>query len=224
MFTYRYGAAGKWLHLFPEGGIWQNKDYSLGGRSNDKESKLGKLKWGVGKLIAHSPNRPILIPMYHYGMETIVPQDTSPQKRVLTSYPVPGHHVKVVVGPEIEYQDLIQDYEHQHGPLWKYNSKRRSRTSAAIHGHGDNVIPSINTMWSLLRGINTTAGPAPTADTTGPSEEDTCDIDDVDTYLWREEATVAEKELYQKITSRIESSLTQLNLKNKPPQVEVSSV
>ena len=41
---YRYCAAGKWLHLFPEGGIWQNKDYSLGGRSNDKVSKIGKLK------------------------------------------------------------------------------------------------------------------------------------------------------------------------------------
>ena len=34
-------------------GVWQ-LDY-LGGRLNGREKELGKLKWGVGKIIAHSP-------------------------------------------------------------------------------------------------------------------------------------------------------------------------
>ena len=79
---YRYSAAGRWLHVFPEGGIWQNK-YTLGGRFRDgRDRKIGQLKWGIGKLIAHSPVIPIVIPFYHYGMETILPQD--PETKILT--------------------------------------------------------------------------------------------------------------------------------------------
>ena len=29
----------------------------------------GKLKWGVGKLIAHAPRRPIVIPFFHSGKD-----------------------------------------------------------------------------------------------------------------------------------------------------------
>ena len=34
----------------------------------------GKLKWGVGKLIAHCPTTPIVIPFYHFGTENTYPQ------------------------------------------------------------------------------------------------------------------------------------------------------
>lgn len=39
----------------------------LGGRSGPEAEQLGRLKWGVGKLIARSPKRPIVIPIYHIG-------------------------------------------------------------------------------------------------------------------------------------------------------------
>ena len=38
-------------------------------------SPKGKLKWGVGKLIAHAPITPRVIPFAHCGMEKLLPQD-----------------------------------------------------------------------------------------------------------------------------------------------------
>ena len=38
-------------------------------------SPSGKLKWGVGKLIAHAPTPPVVIPFSHVGMEKLLPQD-----------------------------------------------------------------------------------------------------------------------------------------------------
>lgn len=31
---------------------------------------MGRLKWGVGKLIARAPHRPIVVPIYHIGTLT----------------------------------------------------------------------------------------------------------------------------------------------------------
>ena len=63
---------GEWCHVFPEGGIWQTD--TLGGRSNGREAEVGKLKWGVGKLIAHAPVTPLVRPFFFMGTETAYPQ------------------------------------------------------------------------------------------------------------------------------------------------------
>lgn len=186
----KYGAAGRWLHLFPEGGIFQNTDYSLGGRNVDEnKSKIGKLKWGIGKLIAHSPNKPVVVPLYHYGMETIMPQDNSPQKKLLTVLPIPGHDVKVIFGPEIEYEDLIRDYETIHGPLWRYSSNAGTSNSRSV----------------FMKLYDSLFNEAPVMHDSFTAEND----------RWREEASDAEKVLYSQITSRIETALTELNSKGK---------
>jgi len=41
-----------------------------------KKINKGKLKWGVGKLIAHCPQKPIVIPFCHFGTENTYPQDS----------------------------------------------------------------------------------------------------------------------------------------------------
>ena len=76
---------GEWCHIFPEGGTWQ--DNELGGRGRDYsfsperiDLTKSKLKWGVGKLIAHAPIRPRVIPFAHVGMETILPKNRTTGK------------------------------------------------------------------------------------------------------------------------------------------------
>ena len=111
-------AAGEWCHIFPEGGIWQRNE--LGGRENGTENQFGRFKWGVGKLIAHSPQRPRVIPFFHHGMETVLPQDPL-TKVLLTKYPIPGQKVHVIFGKEIVFDDLIAEHEALYGPLWTYS-------------------------------------------------------------------------------------------------------
>lgn len=43
----------------------------LGGRLSEKAEEIGRLKWGVGKLIADAKVTPIVIPIYHTGMQQV---------------------------------------------------------------------------------------------------------------------------------------------------------
>ena len=94
---------------------------TLGGRENGRERELGSLKWGVGKLVAHAPKRPIVVPFFHMGMESVMPQDPV-SRRVLTTLPRPGHNVRVLFGEAITFDDLIEEHEARHGKLWKYRA------------------------------------------------------------------------------------------------------
>ena len=128
-------------HLFystnNKGGIFYLE--SLGGRSNGREMEIGKLKWGVGKLIAHAPKPPIVIPFYHSGTDAILPPNPKTMK-VDNYIPKIGHDVRVRFGDQICFDDLIEEHEKIHGPLWKYkasideennNDKEAWRTSKA---------------------------------------------------------------------------------------------
>lgn len=109
-------SAGEWCHLFPEAGCWQAT--GLGGREGQRAREIGKLKWGVGKLIAHSPVKPIVIPFYHIGMEGVMPQDPV-TRDVIAKYPGVGQKIKVIFGHEVSFDDLIAEHEAKHGPLRK---------------------------------------------------------------------------------------------------------
>lgn len=128
----RHVVMGQWLHIFPEAGVWQRT--TLGGRSNGRESELGKLKWGIGKLIAHAPKRPILIPFFHTGMETVIPQDPITLKTKGLPIPRPGHNVTVKFGPEVRFDDLIAEHEKEYGPLWKYTESVDADKELAMKG------------------------------------------------------------------------------------------
>ena len=164
----RHLATGEWVHIFPEGGVWQWDE--LGGRrqyppgavssidfsGNSGEtsaaqviksatsqqralplSSKGKLKWGVAKLIAHSPITPEVIPFAHHGMEKLLPQDeqtgkTKLRKNILLSC-LPQWlggeeelRVSVQFGESITFEDLINEHERQHGKLWKYKNDEAS--------------------------------------------------------------------------------------------------
>jgi len=81
--------AGDWVSIFPEGRVFQ-----LGG-------PLGPMRPGVGKLIAEAKPTPIVLPIYHYGMEKMRPIGKPPQT---------GKEVHVLIGDPIEVDDLIAQH------------------------------------------------------------------------------------------------------------------
>ena len=63
------GRIAEWIHVYPEAGVFQFPD-RLGGRSNGREGTLGKLKWGVAKIIAHNPCNKIPISQEKSSLES----------------------------------------------------------------------------------------------------------------------------------------------------------
>jgi len=110
-------------------------------------SPNGKLKWGVGKLIAHAPVTPKVIPFAHHGMERLLPQDendgrTRLRDNLLGSL-LPAAlggdasdkiHVRVRFGEEIAFDDLILEHESRYGRLWKYCGKVNPEEQYNKHG------------------------------------------------------------------------------------------
>jgi hypothetical protein len=79
---------------------------------------MDRLKWGIGKLIAHAPTKPVVIPFFFMGTETIYPQDKV-TKALRNKLPIPGCNVDIRFGPEIDFSSLIAEHEKLYGSLWK---------------------------------------------------------------------------------------------------------
>lgn len=130
---------GEWVHIFPEGKICQHEgacltsstsvvyasplvvtilmlmlarslfDVVLGGRESPRREELGRLKWGVGKLIARSAVRPVVVPIYHYNMEKIMPQNANNQ--LISMVPTTGNVISARVGAPLSFDDLFAAFE-----------------------------------------------------------------------------------------------------------------
>lgn len=57
--------AGEWVHIFPQGFVRQE---TLG-------PPVGRLKWGVGRLLAECQNTPTVIPVWINGFENVMPAE-----------------------------------------------------------------------------------------------------------------------------------------------------
>ncbi|XP_066589906.1 tafazzin [Prorops nasuta] len=82
-------ACGDWVHVFPEGKVNMLKENI-------------RLKWGIGRLILESPVMPIVVPIYHLGMDEILPNEPPYifriRKKVTLNY-----------GEPIDFSDMIRE-------------------------------------------------------------------------------------------------------------------
>lgn len=84
-------AEGDWVHVFPEGRINQSKDDI-------------RFKWGVGRLIYESPVTPILVPIWHLGMDDVVPNSRPYICRT-------GKKVTINFGEPIDFSELVSKFK-----------------------------------------------------------------------------------------------------------------
>ncbi|XP_054739015.1 tafazzin isoform X4 [Anastrepha obliqua] len=89
-------ALGHWVHVFPEGKVNMTKEEM-------------RLKWGVGRIIYESPRIPIIIPMWHEGMDEVLP-NTEPY---ILKW---GKKVTLNIGKPIDLHDFIQDLKDRKVP------------------------------------------------------------------------------------------------------------
>ncbi|GEQ66594.1 hypothetical protein JCM33374_g257 [Metschnikowia sp. JCM 33374] len=57
-----------WFHVFPEGFVLQLEE--------PENNSMRYFKWGVARLILESTRVPVVVPVYSYGFEKIVPEDS----------------------------------------------------------------------------------------------------------------------------------------------------
>ncbi|KAK7486720.1 hypothetical protein BaRGS_00022004 [Batillaria attramentaria] len=80
---------GQWVHLFPEGKV------------NLTNEALLRFKWGVGRLITECKTSPIVLPIVHLGMDSVLPNEPPyiPQIR---------KNVTLLVGSPIDFSKDIE--------------------------------------------------------------------------------------------------------------------
>ena len=101
---------GGWVHLFPEGGICQHRL----NRSDVPVRRRTYMRWGVGKMIAKSKHRPIIVPFFHSGMEKALPLDEE-TGATLRWAPKMGVEMRIVFGDPIVVDDLLDAFVAKYG-------------------------------------------------------------------------------------------------------------
>jgi monolysocardiolipin acyltransferase len=138
-------SSGDWVHVFPEGRVIQSGRLAtdaISTRSAEEVARVGRLKWGVGKLLAHAAAPPAVLPWHHRGMAAVLPQNAEWRddgrggrrfdNSVKSWVPRAGNRVTVEFGPRVAYCDLIRAHEQARAPpLLPRRAARRRRARRA---------------------------------------------------------------------------------------------
>jgi 1-acyl-sn-glycerol-3-phosphate acyltransferase len=139
---------GAWCHIFPEGRVFQNWRFA------PDKARLGPFKIGVGKLIAHCPpgKEPVVLPMYHTGMDGIVPEVVLSQRgiglgprgpkknrpsRPRSAKPQLGQNIRYFVGEPLDFTDKIRAFRDKHPGMldsWHCHTEANIELYAEITG------------------------------------------------------------------------------------------
>lgn len=87
---------GDWVHIFPEGKVNMTKE-SL------------RYKWGIGRIIYESTKIPIILPVYHLGMDDVLP---NVEPYILKT----RRNVTMHIGKPIDLSHLILDLKDRNVP------------------------------------------------------------------------------------------------------------
>ncbi|KAG6797672.1 tafazzin [Apis cerana] len=82
-------AAGEWIHVFPEGKVNMFKETM-------------RLKWGIGRLIFESPVPPLVVPIYHLGMDDVLPNEPPYRLKIRKK-------VTMNYGDPIDFSELVEE-------------------------------------------------------------------------------------------------------------------
>jgi len=92
---------GGWVHIFSEGRVNQS-------------GTLLKFRWGIGKLIYEPDITPVVLPIYHHGLENILPEGRYNNvwyKWLWYHIPRVGHSIQIVVGEPIDFTEKVKEYK-----------------------------------------------------------------------------------------------------------------
>ncbi|XP_023021262.1 tafazzin, phospholipid-lysophospholipid transacylase isoform X2 [Leptinotarsa decemlineata] len=82
-------AKGGWVHIFPEGKVNMTKENM-------------RLKWGVGRMIYESPVTPIVVPIWHVGMDDVLPNEPPYVLKI-------GNELTFNYGRPLDLTELVSD-------------------------------------------------------------------------------------------------------------------
>lgn len=103
---------GDWVHMFPEG-------------TRSRTGTMGRMRPGVGRLVADAERTPVVVPFYHTGMETIL--------RVGAWIPLNvGQKLRVVVGEPIDFGPMIEEHRRAGLPEEALHKKIADRIGDAL--------------------------------------------------------------------------------------------
>lgn len=80
---------GDWLHIFPEGKVNMTKEHM-------------RFKWGVGRIIYESETCPLIVPIWHFGMDQLLPNEPPYVLRL-------GKQLTFNIGNPIDVSGLLKE-------------------------------------------------------------------------------------------------------------------